>query len=1123
MRRLFFLFLTVIGYPHPTPPYLRSPSAANFYTGCTGGRQEAAFYATLEQESKALYGERVHFVTNLVQSSTATNCEGWMTFTNTEEDATFKPTILYSDNGGSSSVGSKHLSYTFYDNLHPQYMIIDGNEDSFYYESSDVAGPKFTRNPTTNSYVDGTIAETECDGTKTSLTYWNVEKCLHRGFDKVKNALASHIASLPTSCANTNTGSVFDCSSHANDINASPGSIKCADQSNGCLVTECCTIVPTTCANTNAGTVLDCSNHANDLNASPGSITCADQSSGCLETECCTVVPLKTCADITGSTGGAFDCSGHANAIHGAPGTITCTQQGSGCVAAECCTVAPSATKTCANTNSDSFFDCSSHANDINAAPTSITCNDQTNGCIASECCTVVPKTCANTNAGNVFSCSSHANDITAAPTDITCNDQTNGCSATECCTVVLKTCANTNSGSLFDCSSHANDINSAPADILCSAQSSGCIATECCTVVPCIDLGIVTHGSLDVSVPKISCVPSFGKTTSEIRTIASQLNGKLYTPRDLQFHPVNKNELWVANQASSDISILTFTSTNEIFSNDLNTSRSFQALKVADRAKYHYMASVSAFSFGADGRFATCQESLNTYDGLTATGGENGNKFMGPTLFESDANRRVTSMGKLNCDSSKETCFLRHIDMLHESPLCMGIVHDPEIFSNTCGNYGHATVQKNVFWSFDGYGKGDQVIQENQERKGMLMRYDFERDHGGCNSYLCADHGEAEVRRYEDVILTRVPNIPSHIAFDTKYRDLWIADTGGARILRVDADSGRSDRTAIYEYPIYSSTHLHFNYKIWKCTRYETLIDQTTAGMLPEDKANFQPSGVVMDDAGMVYVSNFATGNILAIDKYHGTIVKTLQTGRINALAGLEIHTDNNQYLFVLDQNQGELLRISKQSSNGNVRSNNNNNNACEDSTTNMHTRIRRPYPTTVGDASAICKSSFIKTDAVATVGDAIVHDPGYMNIAIPKDYGMDVETPCHDPISLKSNYNLDALLMAGHTCHRCLPNPCHNGGTCTGVQENGFSCTCKEHSKGDMCQICNVNDGCISESSTPSPGTVTSTSKEEFADAIRESLNSPMGSGGNRKSLTLPTTISMLCGMLMVSWYVH
>ena len=46
-------------------------------------------------------------------------------------------------------------------------------------------------------------------------------------------------------------------------------------------------------------------------------------------------------------------------------------------------------------------------------------------------------------------------------------------------------------------------------------------------------------------------------------------------------------------------------------------------------------------------------------------------------------------------------------------------------------------------------------------------MRYDFERDHGGCNTYLCADHGEAEVRRYEDVVLTRVPNVPSHLEMD--------------------------------------------------------------------------------------------------------------------------------------------------------------------------------------------------------------------------------------------------------------------------------------------------------------------------------------------------------------------
>ena len=37
------------------------------------------------------------------------------------------------------------------------------------------------------------------------------------------------------------------------------------------------------------------------------------------------------------------------------------------------------------------------------------------------------------------------------------------------------------------------------------------------------------------------------------------------------------------------------------------------------DRAKYHYMASVSSFSFGSEGQgtVATCQESTNTYEGL--------------------------------------------------------------------------------------------------------------------------------------------------------------------------------------------------------------------------------------------------------------------------------------------------------------------------------------------------------------------------------------------------------------------------------------------------------------------------------------------------------------------------
>ena len=125
---------------------------------------------------------------------------------------------------------------------------------------------------------------------------------------------------------------------------------------------------------------------------------------------------------------------------------------------------------------------------------------------------------------------------------------------------------------------------------------------------------------------PLLSCAPAFGTAVPAIRMLATTTTGNFNVPRDLQFHPLHPNELWVANTGSSDVTVLTF--------ND-KTSPAFTTLRVADRAKYHYMASVSALSFGVDGRFASCQESTNTYDGLTARGGETGNKFMGPTLFD--------------------------------------------------------------------------------------------------------------------------------------------------------------------------------------------------------------------------------------------------------------------------------------------------------------------------------------------------------------------------------------------------------------------------------------------------------------------------------------------------------
>ena len=80
------------------------------------------------------------------------------------------------------------------------------------------------------------------------------------------------------------------------------------------------------------------------------------------------------------------------------------------------------------------------------------------------------------------------------------------------------------------------------------------------------------------------------------------------------------------------------------------------------------------------------------------------------------------------------------------------------------------------------------------------------------------------------------------------------------------------------------------------------------------------------------------------------------------------------------------------------------------------------------------------------------VVHDPGYMNTQIPETYGENKSCVFVSPAD--PGLNLDALLMAAHTCHRCLPEPCKNNGNCTGKQGHGFSCDCPSGFGGDLCQ---------------------------------------------------------------------
>ena len=130
---------------------------------------------------------------------------------------------------------------------------------------------------------------------------------------------------------------------------------------------------------------------------------------------------------------------------------------------------------------------------------------------------------------------------------------------------------------------------------------------------------------------------------------------------------------------------------------------------------------------------------------------------------------------------------------------------------------------------------------------------------------YMCADHSEASVRKYEDVVLTRFPDVPSHMVVDPVHRDLYIADTGAQRILRIHPDSGSMSRSAMVEFPIYSSMSPRFAYELWTCTIYEVFVDAAT-GATAKAGVNgsvFRPSGLAVS-ASLLYVEESCVSIIL-------------------------------------------------------------------------------------------------------------------------------------------------------------------------------------------------------------------------------------------------------------------
>jgi hypothetical protein len=337
------------------------------------------------------------------------------------------------------------------------------------------------------------------------------------------------------------------------------------------------------------------------------------------------------------------------------------------------------------------------------------------------------------------------------------------------------------------------------------------------------------THGASDV-------------VFTEIAGGASGLGG-LNQPRDLAFNPRRPDELWVVNRADDSAVIITDASTPE---------RKAERRKDADAS--HFMARTEAIAFGADettfgipGTFATCGESRNEAD---TTG--RSKDFMGPALWSSDldifAKKNPQRLGS-------------HIDMLHNSPLCMGIAHETA----------------NVYWAFGGL-------------KNEIIRYDFELDHNVGQD----DHSDGIAQFYATGSVKYVAGVPSHMVFDPRDAMLYIADTGNGRIAKLDTKSGTPGKNVQPLEPM----------KTCQMVDGATVVDVVTA----EAGELEMPAGLEMK-GDLLYVSDNANGRISVFTR-EGKRVNYLDTGLApGALGGMAFGPDGK--LYFVDGVDSRVLRI--------------------------------------------------------------------------------------------------------------------------------------------------------------------------------------------------------------------
>ena len=259
------------------------------------------------------------------------------------------------------------------------------------------------------------------------------------------------------------------------------------------------------------------------------------------------------------------------------------------------------------------------------------------------------------------------------------------------------------------------------------------------------------------------------------------------------------------------------------------------------DDNAWHFMRRPTSIAFGVEGLFSTCGETRTAnYEDEVAD-------FSGPTLWDSDP--AIFGQPATGMQNGK------HIDMLHETPFCMGLAHE----------------QANVFWAFNG-------------QIGALDRYDFHTPHevGG------SDHADGELFRYAEGLVSRVAGVPSDMAYDAESGLLYIADTGNHRIARLDPSTAT----------LGSENDSH-----------ETMAQNVNMlGAVLEDFATClgRPSGLVLHQGFLIATDN-ETSQILVYDR-DGTLVMRAETGlTAGTLSGIAIGSDGRA--FCSDLRTGDVF----------------------------------------------------------------------------------------------------------------------------------------------------------------------------------------------------------------------